>query len=375
MAFNRETGKYEGFIYVITNNVNGKQYVGQTKTTIEHRFGQHISNSKKKRNDVIYKAIRKYGKENFNVNEICKLEFTDKNKLQNELNEKEIFYIAKYNTLIPYGYNILVGGNINPSYLCAKPVDQYDLDGNFIRSYDSLSEASLTMGCKHLSGTIQDVCNKKEGCYSAYGYLWCYKGEKLIIPNGLKRKYVYQFTLDGVFVKKHNSKEVAGKEVGASSSSIYYACTTNNHECHGFLWSYENVPPLYNKYERGNTIGVKKYDEYGNLIAKYISIKEGTDKSKNSKSESIINCCKGKTEYTKDGIWRYESDEFSKFPLHLYCIYDNNLKEIKRFFTKKELLKYFNTYQAKIDLYINADILYENTYYIKHFDVNASKSA
>ena len=40
-----------------------------------------------------------------------------------------------------------------------------------------------------------------------------------------------------------------------------------------------------------------------------------------------------------------------------------------------QLLKYFNTYQAKIDLYINADILYENTYYIKHFDVNASKSA
>ena len=44
-------------------------------------------------------------------------------------------------------------------------------------------------------------------------------------------------------------------------------------------------------------------------------------------------------------------------------------------YSKLELLKYFNTYQAKIDLYINADILYENTYYIKHFDVNASKSA
>ena len=42
MAFNKETGMYEGFIYLITNKINGKQYIGQTITTIKERFYQHI---------------------------------------------------------------------------------------------------------------------------------------------------------------------------------------------------------------------------------------------------------------------------------------------------------------------------------------------
>ena len=66
MAFNKETGMYEGYIYLITNSVNGKQYVGQTKTTIEHRFKQHISKKKISHCSALGGAIEKYGEENFN---------------------------------------------------------------------------------------------------------------------------------------------------------------------------------------------------------------------------------------------------------------------------------------------------------------------
>ena len=52
----------EGFIYKITNKVNGKSYIGQTRNTVEFRWRQHY---KAKDNKYFHRAIQKYGKENF----------------------------------------------------------------------------------------------------------------------------------------------------------------------------------------------------------------------------------------------------------------------------------------------------------------------
>ena len=51
------------FIYIITNDVNGKQYVGKTNRNIDKRFREHISDSKKKRCEKrpLYNAMNKYG--------------------------------------------------------------------------------------------------------------------------------------------------------------------------------------------------------------------------------------------------------------------------------------------------------------------------
>ena len=50
-------------IYVITNDKNGKQYVGKTLKTIKERFSEHIKDSKRKRNEKrpLYRAFNKYG--------------------------------------------------------------------------------------------------------------------------------------------------------------------------------------------------------------------------------------------------------------------------------------------------------------------------
>lgn len=96
------------YIYKITNKLNGKIYVGQTKFSVEKRFKQHA-----KADSVIGSAIRKYGIENFNVEviETCKT-FT-------ELNEREIFWIDFYNCKVPNGYNVADGG----SFYAVKKVD------------------------------------------------------------------------------------------------------------------------------------------------------------------------------------------------------------------------------------------------------------
>lgn len=91
-------------IYLITNKINGKQYVGQTIHTAELRFAQHCKPSETNCR-LLNRAIQKYGRENF---EVSVLEDVDSQDL---LDEKEIYWIDKLNTLSPLGYNLNGGGN------------------------------------------------------------------------------------------------------------------------------------------------------------------------------------------------------------------------------------------------------------------------
>lgn len=79
MAYNNETGMYEGYIYIITNDINNKVYIGQTKNTIQIRWNGHKHTSKSVCNMLISKAIKKYGVEHFAIREIEKIEISNKN--------------------------------------------------------------------------------------------------------------------------------------------------------------------------------------------------------------------------------------------------------------------------------------------------------
>ena len=87
-------------IYKITNQINGKIYIGQTVRALEERMRQHKRNSK----TAIDRALHKYGAENFSV------EVIDTAETPEELNAKEIAWIASYNSMAPNGYNLCKGG-------------------------------------------------------------------------------------------------------------------------------------------------------------------------------------------------------------------------------------------------------------------------
>lgn len=94
-------------IYKIENLINHKIYVGQS-IHIERRWIEHCSPSRK---SIISNAIRKYGKENFSftILEECDID---------ELLEKEEFYIKKYNSIVPFGYNVKERDNESGRELC-----------------------------------------------------------------------------------------------------------------------------------------------------------------------------------------------------------------------------------------------------------------
>lgn len=104
-------------IYKIENNITHLVYIGQSRN-IEQRWHNHCSHINSARNDglPLYRAFRKYGVENFSfsVVELCAIE---------ELDEKEKFYIQKYNSFAPNGYNLTLGGQCSiPTQLSPEQV-------------------------------------------------------------------------------------------------------------------------------------------------------------------------------------------------------------------------------------------------------------
>lgn len=95
--------KRNGLIYVITNNINGKQYIGQTISTLNERWAGHKCDSNRKETAMAL-ALKKYGFDNFSIESI------EENIPYEELDNKEIDYIKEYNTICPNGYNISHGG-------------------------------------------------------------------------------------------------------------------------------------------------------------------------------------------------------------------------------------------------------------------------
>lgn len=92
-------------IYLITNKINGKRYVGKTIHTIEHRFNQHCNDTN---NTYINVAIRKHGKDNFEVSLLLQCE-------DSEWSYWESYFIeALHAHWSEGGYNLSRGGDHNP---------------------------------------------------------------------------------------------------------------------------------------------------------------------------------------------------------------------------------------------------------------------
>jgi len=92
-------------IYKVVNKVNGKVYIGYTNN-FKRRKSCHLHLALvKKTGEFFYKAISKYGKENFHWEIIYQSK--DKNYCKNIM---EDYFIREYDCMSPKGYNTVPGG-------------------------------------------------------------------------------------------------------------------------------------------------------------------------------------------------------------------------------------------------------------------------
>ena len=164
-------------IYKLTSP-SGKVYIGQS-TNIKGRIsfykGEHCILQRH-----LYNAIKKHGWDNFTIEILWSTNTPEKARdIHKVLDALEIAYIKFYNS-IENGYNLMTGGSNGGhsketrekmSLLKHKAVNQYDRQGNFIRTWDSMKEAAEGIGMKSPSG-ISDACRGRQK--SSGGFLWEY---------------------------------------------------------------------------------------------------------------------------------------------------------------------------------------------------------
>lgn len=212
------------YIYKVTNKLNGKIYIGKTLFSIEERWKQHCRDSRKelKERRPLYSAIRKYGEENFSIEQIE--ECSD-----SVVNERETYWIEWYGSF-KCGYNATLGGDgkhyldydlicetynqvqntVKTAEICgccvdsvrnilrerhiptlssqeisktqlSKMVNQYSLKEDYIRTFSSITDAAKYIQSLNpekrtqLAGIRQHISDAAKGKRKiAYKYIWKY---------------------------------------------------------------------------------------------------------------------------------------------------------------------------------------------------------
>ena len=127
------------YIYQITNDINGKIYIGKTEFSIEKRFKEHCQDAFRDRNEKrpLYAAMRKYGIEHFHIELIEETDNPEK---------REVFWIENKRSF-KNGYNATIGGD-------GKKYIDYDL---VISSYKEIK--SIVDTAKALNISADSVSN------------------------------------------------------------------------------------------------------------------------------------------------------------------------------------------------------------------------
>ena len=204
-------------IYLFTNKINGKKYVGQTVRPFEERFAEH-----RRKDSLLNRAFIKYGVENFDY------EIIDTSSDVNELNKKEVFWIKQLNTKFPGGYNLCYGGGNTKGYLHSE-IAKRRMSMTKKKLGSMKGEKNHFYGKKHSEETKEHLRN-----------LWA-TGERKITPEWRDKIEANRHTVKVRNIdtgEVFNSIKEAADKYNTESTHITRVCRGGRKSCAGYRWEY-----------------------------------------------------------------------------------------------------------------------------------------
>lgn len=263
-----------GLIYIATNQINGKFYVGKTTKTLEHRRQGHANMARWNSQTYFHRAIRKYGfnQFKFSVLEICGCE--------EALSKRERFWIAELKAQ-KCGYNLTEGGEGSSGRKLSEETKLKISIANTGKSHGPLSDEhkhkisiankgkvrtdamkesarkksvewhknndNPMLGKKHSENSRAIMSQKKKGVFDGednpmYGKKHTEGTRKKMSERqkmcASRCKPVKQLTVDGVCVGVFGSGSDASRKTGIDSSSISKCCRDKKLHAGGYRWRY-----------------------------------------------------------------------------------------------------------------------------------------
>ena len=225
-----------GFIYITTNHVNGRQYIGQKKYDKSGKWKKYLGSG-----IVLKRAIEKYGESNFSK------EIIEECETKEILNNREKYWISYYNAVNSSEfYNLALGGDggrtcYGKTHHASRKVYQYDKDGNFIREWENAQRASEQLGI--LPSDIHRTCKNSEGIAQTHGYQWSYiKYDKLNrkIKQYTGKKTILQLDSDFNIVEEYNNVSCIDSKL-FNRERVTNCCNFRAITHNGYHWVYKEL--------------------------------------------------------------------------------------------------------------------------------------
>lgn len=254
--------------------------------------------------------MEKYGKEHFAMDVLEHHKLNTKELLLKRLDEREIDLIAKFDSYY-HGLNSTRGGS-GVFVHNMRPVQRFDLDGNFIAEYESVD--SLKTEFDSVS-TIYDCCLHYNVKY-AYGSLWRYKDDDTSLPilsqaekveatrRYLTTKPIKKYDYKGNLLFVYNNASDVLKNENITRRQLLKSCTGDTAFAGDYIYRfYCDDFYTYKTYKPRQRI-VEQYSLDGKLLSVYRSTREA------HRITGVNNCkissnCNGKLKTAGGYIWKY----------------------------------------------------------------------